>query len=69
MFQAEDPLEQAMKFLQPLKTLAADRIDTHLMAFEIYIRKGNAFTLFEVKYTGGYFTQRHLTTNQEKLVL
>ncbi|KOB67339.1 N-alpha-acetyltransferase, NatA auxiliary subunit, partial [Operophtera brumata] len=37
--QAEDPLEQALKFLQPLRTLAADRIDTHLMAFEIYIRK------------------------------
>ncbi|XP_045778585.1 N-alpha-acetyltransferase 15, NatA auxiliary subunit isoform X2 [Maniola jurtina] len=36
---AEDPLEQALKFLQPLRTLAADRIDTHLMAFEIYFRK------------------------------
>ncbi|CAD0203588.1 unnamed protein product [Chrysodeixis includens] len=36
---AEDPLEQAIKFLQPLRTLAADRIDTHLMAFEIYYRK------------------------------
>ncbi|XP_028170325.1 N-alpha-acetyltransferase 15, NatA auxiliary subunit-like, partial [Ostrinia furnacalis] len=36
---AEDPLEQALKFLQPLRTLAADRIDTHLMAFEIYYRK------------------------------
>ncbi|CAH2055717.1 unnamed protein product, partial [Iphiclides podalirius] len=36
---AGDPLEQAIKFLLPLRTLAADRIDTHLMAFEIYIRK------------------------------
>ncbi|CAH2087866.1 unnamed protein product [Euphydryas editha] len=36
---AEDPLEQALKFLQPLRTLAADRIDTYLMAFEIYFRK------------------------------
>ncbi|XP_074100455.1 N-alpha-acetyltransferase 15/16 [Cotesia typhae] len=35
----EDPLEQAIKFLQPLQNLAADRIETHLMAFEIYIRK------------------------------
>ncbi|XP_053616386.1 N-alpha-acetyltransferase 15, NatA auxiliary subunit [Plodia interpunctella] len=35
----EDPLEQAIKFLLPLRTLAADRIDTHLMAFEIYYRK------------------------------
>ncbi|RVE53059.1 hypothetical protein evm_002357 [Chilo suppressalis] len=36
---AEDPLQQAIKFLQPLRTLAADRIETHLMAFEIYFRK------------------------------
>lgn len=35
----EDPLEQAIKFLHPLQTLAANRIDTHLMAFEIYSRK------------------------------
>ncbi|XP_049878339.1 N-alpha-acetyltransferase 15, NatA auxiliary subunit [Pectinophora gossypiella] len=35
----EDPLEQAIKFLQPLRILAADRINTHLMAFEIYYRK------------------------------
>lgn len=35
----EDPLEQAIKFLQPLQYLAANRIETHLMAFEIYIRK------------------------------
>lgn len=35
----EDPLEQALKFLQPLRILAADRIETHLMAFEIYFRK------------------------------
>lgn len=39
-FQVEDPLEQAIKFLQPLQELASNRIETHLMAFEIYIRKG-----------------------------
>lgn len=38
---AEDPIEQAIRFLQPLQTLAADRIETHLMAFEIYSRKSN----------------------------
>lgn len=36
---AEDPLEQAVKFLKPLQTLAAHRIETHLMAFEIYYRQ------------------------------
>ncbi|XP_026318043.1 N-alpha-acetyltransferase 15, NatA auxiliary subunit [Hyposmocoma kahamanoa] len=35
----EDPLEQALKFLQPLRMLASDRSETHLMAFEIYFRK------------------------------
>jgi len=33
-------LEQAIKFLQPLQELASNKIETHLMAFEIYIRKG-----------------------------
>ncbi|KAF9088025.1 N-alpha-acetyltransferase 16, NatA auxiliary subunit [Mortierella sp. GBA35] len=36
---AEDPLGEALKFLKPLQELAADRIETHLMGFEIYIRK------------------------------
>ncbi|ORZ05507.1 NMDA receptor-regulated protein 1-domain-containing protein [Lobosporangium transversale] len=34
-----DPLGEALKFLKPLQVLAAERIETHLMAFEIYIRK------------------------------
>lgn len=41
----ENPLEQAIKFLQPLQTLAPERIQTHLMAFEIYFRKGTVFFL------------------------
>ncbi|KAI1315077.1 N-alpha-acetyltransferase 16, NatA auxiliary subunit [Mortierella claussenii] len=36
---AADPLGEALKFLKPLQELAADRIETHLMSFEIYIRK------------------------------
>ncbi|KAF9585553.1 N-alpha-acetyltransferase 15, NatA auxiliary subunit [Lunasporangiospora selenospora] len=35
----EDPLEAALKFLRPLQELASERIETHLMGFEIYIRK------------------------------
>ena len=35
----EDPLGAALKFLKPLQELAAERIETHLMSFEIYIRK------------------------------
>ncbi|KAM0724811.1 N-alpha-acetyltransferase 15, NatA auxiliary subunit [Formica fusca] len=41
----EDPLEQAIKFLHPLQELASNRIETHLMAFEIYIRKGRTLLM------------------------
>ncbi|XP_023685420.2 N-alpha-acetyltransferase 15, NatA auxiliary subunit-like isoform X1 [Paramormyrops kingsleyae] len=35
----ENPLEEAVKFLTPLKNLMKNKIDTHLLAFEIYFRK------------------------------
>ncbi|XP_052010927.1 N-alpha-acetyltransferase 15, NatA auxiliary subunit-like [Xyrauchen texanus] len=35
----ENPLEEAVKFLTPLKNLVKNKIDTHLLAFEIYCRK------------------------------
>lgn len=38
--QVDDPLDQAVKFLQPLQTLCSDLLETHLMAYEIYSRKG-----------------------------
>ncbi|KAG7304786.1 hypothetical protein JYU34_010151 [Plutella xylostella] len=43
----EDPLEQAIKFLCPLRTLAADKIETHLMAFEIYYRKNKPLLMLQ----------------------
>ena len=47
--QVENPLEEAVKFLMPLKHLVKDKIDTHLLAFEIYFRKGwHAHTHFNV---------------------
>ncbi|OXB74603.1 UNVERIFIED_CONTAM: hypothetical protein H355_013437 [Colinus virginianus] len=36
----EAPLEEAIKFLTPLKNLVKNKIETHLFAFEIYFRKG-----------------------------
>lgn len=44
--QVDDPLEQAIKFLKPLQLLASNRIETHLMAFEIYFRKGMYLLFF-----------------------
>ncbi|TRY54747.1 hypothetical protein DNTS_031270, partial [Danionella cerebrum] len=35
----ENPLEEAVKFLIPLKNLVKNKIETHLLAFEIYYRK------------------------------
>lgn len=34
-----DPLDQALKFLRPLQNLASGRIETHLLAYELFIRK------------------------------
>ncbi|KAL1460224.1 hypothetical protein WDU94_012154, partial [Cyamophila willieti] len=39
LVKTEEPLEMAIKFLSPLQLLAKDRIETHLMAFEIYFRR------------------------------
>lgn len=39
--QPDNPLEEAVKFLIPLKTLVRHKIETHLLAFEIYFRKGS----------------------------
>ncbi|XP_063046142.1 N-alpha-acetyltransferase 15, NatA auxiliary subunit a [Engraulis encrasicolus] len=39
LVKVECPLEEAVKFLTPLKNLVKDSIETHLLAFEIYFRK------------------------------
>lgn len=44
---AEDPLDQAIKFLKPLQDLASKNIETHLMAFEIYYRKGKLLLMLQ----------------------
>ncbi|XP_069061436.1 N-alpha-acetyltransferase 16, NatA auxiliary subunit isoform X2 [Pleurodeles waltl] len=43
----EDPLEESIKFLMPLKSLVANNIDTHLLAFEIYFRKGKFLLMLQ----------------------
>ncbi|MEE6471069.1 hypothetical protein FKM82_009170 [Ascaphus truei] len=43
----ETPLEEAIKFLAPLKSLAANNIHTHLLAFEIYFRKGKFLLMMQ----------------------
>jgi len=41
----EDPLEEATKFLTPLLMLSPDNINTHLLAFEIYFRRGKTLLM------------------------
>ncbi|XP_054019062.1 N-alpha-acetyltransferase 16, NatA auxiliary subunit isoform X2 [Dryobates pubescens] len=43
----ENPLEEAIKFLTPLKNLIGDEIETHLLAFEIYFRKGKFLLMLQ----------------------
>lgn len=33
-------MDEAVKFLIPLKNLVRKKVETHLLAFEIYFRKG-----------------------------
>jgi len=43
----KNPLEEAIRFLIPLQNLAKDRIETHLMAFDIYFRKGKPLLMLQ----------------------
>lgn len=43
----KDPLDKAIRFLTPLKSLATDRIDTHLLAFEVYKRRGKVMLMLQ----------------------
>ncbi|OCT95551.1 N-alpha-acetyltransferase 16, NatA auxiliary subunit isoform X1 [Xenopus laevis] len=43
----DNPLEEAIKFLTPLKSLAANNIRTHLLAFEIYFKKGKFLLMLQ----------------------
>uniref|UniRef100_A0A4W3KJG4 N-alpha-acetyltransferase 15, NatA auxiliary subunit a n=1 Tax=Callorhinchus milii TaxID=7868 RepID=A0A4W3KJG4_CALMI len=43
----EGPLEEAIKFLTPLKTLVKNKIETHLFAFEIYYRKEKSLLMLQ----------------------
>jgi len=43
----EDPLGEAVKFLTPLQQFAPKDLDTHLLAFEIYYRKGKSLLMLQ----------------------
>ncbi|KAK7097914.1 N-alpha-acetyltransferase 15, NatA auxiliary subunit-like [Littorina saxatilis] len=43
----EEPLEQAIKFLRPLQVLAAENVETHTQAYDIYSRKGKLLLMLQ----------------------
>jgi len=43
----DDPLKDAIWFLRPLQTFASKKIDTHVMAFEIYSRKDKLLLMLQ----------------------
>lgn len=43
----DDPLEKAIEFLKPLQQLAKERIETHLLAFELYSRKSKILLMIQ----------------------
>lgn len=43
----ENPLEEAIKFLKPLQLIASDNIETHLLGFEVYYRKGKLLLMLQ----------------------
>ncbi|XP_071951191.1 N-alpha-acetyltransferase 16, NatA auxiliary subunit-like [Antedon mediterranea] len=43
----ENPLQEALYFLKPLQTLAKDKIQTHLLAFDIYYRKDKVLLMLQ----------------------
>lgn len=43
----EDPLEKAIEFLKPLQLLAHKNIETHLLGFEVYLRKNKILLMIQ----------------------
>ncbi|XP_035680936.1 N-alpha-acetyltransferase 15, NatA auxiliary subunit-like isoform X3 [Branchiostoma floridae] len=43
----ENPLDEAMKFLKPIQMFAHERIETHLLAFEVYYRRGKLLLMLQ----------------------
>lgn len=49
----EDPLSESVQYLQLLQQHAADALETHLLAFELYIRKKKLLLALQVSWISG----------------
>lgn len=64
----DKPLEKAIRFLTPLKTLATRRIETHLLAFEVYRRKDKPMLMLQ-SVKRAQKLDPHNTKLQQQLVI
>lgn len=55
----ENPLEEAVKFLKPLQDFSSCYIETHVMAFEIYFRKGKLLLMLQSIKRGSAIDRQH----------
>ncbi|KAI1320538.1 N-alpha-acetyltransferase 16, NatA auxiliary subunit [Mortierella claussenii] len=61
----EDPLGEALKWLKPLQQLADQRIETHLMAFEVYIRKNKLLLALKALLMSHKLDPNHATLHEQ----
>jgi len=47
LLKTQHPLDEAIKFLEPMKNLSPNNPDTHRLAFEIYYRKGKLLLMLQ----------------------
>ncbi|KAF9961979.1 N-alpha-acetyltransferase 16, NatA auxiliary subunit [Mortierella alpina] len=60
-----DPLGEALKFLRPMQELAADRVETHLMGFEIYLRKNKLLLALRALLKALSIDANHATLHEQ----
>ena len=58
------PLDEASSFLKPLQELLADRLETHLAAFEISYRKGKPLLMLQAVRRAQAIDQEHTTVKE-----
>lgn len=59
MERPDDALAKAIDFLKPLQLFGGDRIETHLLAFEIYIRKNKPLLMIQAITRAYKIDERH----------
>lgn len=54
-FQVEDPLAEATKYLKLLQNNSSDSLETHILSFELNMRKQKVLLAFQVWYYAPHF--------------